>query len=42
MKLEPDTLPETASPYARWEAGELIAPDAATAIAQELNGEYDQ
>lgn len=36
MEVEIDTLPEAASPYTRWEAGELSARDAATAIAQEL------
>jgi hypothetical protein len=36
MELETETLPENASPYARWEAGELSARDAAAAIAQEL------
>lgn len=36
MEVETATLPETLSPYARWEAGELSARDAAAAIAQEL------
>jgi hypothetical protein len=33
--IENEMLPETGTPYARWEAGELNARDAATAIAQE-------
>lgn len=41
MELETEALQETASPYARWEAGELSARDAAMAIAQELIREID-
>lgn len=41
MELELETLPETANPYQRWEAGELNARDAATAIAQELITEIE-
>jgi len=33
--MERDTLPEAVTLYARWEAGELSAREAATAIAQE-------
>jgi hypothetical protein len=36
MEPEIEMLPEHASPFARWEAGELSARDAATAIAEEL------
>ncbi len=36
MEVEPDTLPETGSAYAQWEAGALSAQAAATAIAEEL------
>ena len=41
MEVEIDMLPESASPYARWEAGELSARDAATAIAEELIAEIE-
>lgn len=41
MELDLDTLPETASAYQRWEAGELSARDAATVIAQELITEIE-
>jgi polyhydroxyalkanoate synthesis regulator phasin len=41
MEVETDTLPKAASPYDRWEAGELNARDAATAIAQELISEIE-
>jgi hypothetical protein len=41
MELETDTLPVTATPYQCWEAGELSARDAATAIAQELITEIE-
>lgn len=41
MELETDTLPEGASAYTRWEAGELSARDAAAAIAQELISEIE-
>lgn len=41
MELETETLPQSASPYARWEAGELSARDAAMAIAQELITEIE-
>jgi len=37
--MEPDTLPEAVTPYARWAAGALSAHAAATAIAQELIAE---
>ena len=39
MKIE--IFPEAASPYARWEAGELSGRDAAAAIAQELITEIE-
>jgi hypothetical protein len=39
--METETLPATAPPFARWEAGELNARDAATAIAQELITEIE-
>jgi len=39
--MEPDTLPEAATPYARWEVGELSAREAATTIAQELITEIE-
>lgn len=39
--MELDTLPETATPYQRWEAGELSVRDAATTIAQELTIEIE-
>ena len=41
--MEPDTatLPETATPYSLWEAGELSARDAALAITQELIAEIE-
>lgn len=41
MELELNTLPETVTPYQRWEAGELNARDAATVIAQELITEIE-
>lgn len=41
MEMETETLPETASPYQRWEASELSARDAAAAIAQELMSEIE-
>lgn len=41
MELEIDVLPERTSPYARWEAGELSARDAAAAVAQELISEIE-
>lgn len=41
MEVETDTLPEVASPYAKWEAGELSARDAATAITEELITEIE-
>lgn len=41
MEVEPDTLPETGSAYAQWEAGELSAQAAATAIAEELITEIE-
>lgn len=41
MEVEIDMLPESASPYARWEAGELSSRDAATAIAEELIAEIE-
>jgi hypothetical protein len=41
MELETETLLETATPYQRWEAGELSARDAAAAIAQELITEIE-
>lgn len=39
--METEILSETATHYARWEAGELSARDAATAIAQELIAEIE-
>jgi hypothetical protein len=39
--METGTLFETASPYQRWEAGDLSARDAAAAIAQELINEIE-
>lgn len=39
--METEIVPETASPFARWEAGELNARDAAAAIAQELITEIE-
>jgi len=41
MEVETDTLPETGSAYAQWEAGELSAQAAATAIAEELITEIE-
>jgi len=41
MEVEPDTLPKTGSAYAQWEAGELSAQAAATAIAEELITEIE-
>jgi hypothetical protein len=39
--METETLRATATPYARWEAGELSAQVAATAIAEELIREIE-
>jgi hypothetical protein len=39
--METATLPAAASPFARWEAGEVSARDAAAAIAQELITEIE-
>lgn len=39
--METEILPETTSPYQRWEAGELSARDAAATIAQELITEIE-
>ena len=39
--METETRPSTATPYTRWEAGELSAGAAATAIAQELITEIE-
>src|SRR5687768_10441356 len=39
--IENETPPATATPYARWEAGELSAQAAATAIAEELITEIE-
>ena len=41
MEVETATRPEMASPYARWEAGELSARDAALATAQALITEIE-
>ena len=41
MEVETATRPETASPYARWEAGELSARDAVIATAQALITEIE-
>lgn len=39
--METEIVPDTASPYARWEVGELSARDAAAVIAQELITEIE-
>lgn len=41
IEMTTEMLPETTSPFARWEAGELSARDAAMAIAQELIAEIE-
>ena len=41
MEVETATRPETASPYAHWEAGELSARDAVIATAQALITEIE-
>lgn len=41
METEIETLPEMSTPFARWQAGELSAGAAATAIVQELISEIE-